>query len=44
MLKRWKASGFAGIDDTLLHNEKTAIWFGDAKRFVSGITADVQAL
>ena len=44
VLKRSMASGFAGIDNPLFYDEKTAMLFGDAKASVSDITAEVQAL
>jgi H+-translocating NAD(P) transhydrogenase subunit beta len=44
VLKRSMASGFAGIDNPLFYDEKTAMLFGDAKASVSEITGEVQAL
>jgi H+-translocating NAD(P) transhydrogenase subunit beta len=44
VLKRSMASGFAGIDNPLVYDEKTAMLFGDAKASVSEITGEVQAL
>jgi len=44
VLKRSMASGFAGIDNPLFYNEKTAMLFGDAKASVSEIAAEVQQL
>jgi NAD(P) transhydrogenase subunit beta len=44
VLKRSMASGFAGIDNPLFYEPKTAMLFGDAKASVSEITAEVQAL
>jgi H+-translocating NAD(P) transhydrogenase subunit beta len=44
VLKRSMASGFAGIDNPLFYEPKTALLFGDAKTSVSEITAEVQAL
>jgi proton-translocating NAD(P)+ transhydrogenase subunit beta len=44
VLKRSMASGFAGIDNPLFYEPKTAMLFGDAKSSVSDITAEVQAL
>jgi NAD(P) transhydrogenase subunit beta len=44
VLKRSMASGFAGIDNPLFYDPKTALLFGDAKQSVSEITAEVQAL
>jgi H+-translocating NAD(P) transhydrogenase subunit beta len=44
VLKRSMASGFAGIDNPLFYDPKTALLFGDAKQSVSEITAEVQSL
>ena len=44
VLKRSMASGFAGIDNPLFYEPKTAMLFGDAKSSVSEITSEVQAL
>ncbi len=44
VLKRSMASGFAGIDNPLFYEPKTALLFGDAKQSVSDITSEVQAL
>ncbi|HEY1509233.1 MAG TPA: NAD(P)(+) transhydrogenase (Re/Si-specific) subunit beta [Solirubrobacteraceae bacterium] len=44
VLKRSMASGFAGIDNPLFYDPKTALLFGDAKQSVSEITSEVQAL
>jgi NAD(P) transhydrogenase subunit beta len=44
VLKRSMASGFAGIDNPLFYEPKTAMLFGDAKTSVSEVTAEVQAL
>jgi NAD(P) transhydrogenase subunit beta len=44
VLKRSMASGFAGIDNPLFYDPKTALLFGDAKKSVSKITAEVGAL
>jgi NAD(P) transhydrogenase subunit beta len=44
VLKRSMASGFAGIDNPLFYDPKTSLLFGDAKKSVSEITAEVQAL
>src|ERR1700746_2303482 len=44
VLKRSMASGFAGIDNPLFYEPKTAMLFGDAKQSVSEVTSEVQAL
>ncbi len=44
VLKRSMASGFAGIDNPLFYEPKTAMLFGDAKGSVSEITSEVQGL
>jgi NAD(P) transhydrogenase subunit beta len=44
VLKRSMASGFAGIDNPLFYDPKTALLFGDAKQSVSDITSEVTAL
>jgi NAD(P) transhydrogenase subunit beta len=44
VLKRSMASGFAGIDNPLFYDPKTAMLFGDAKQSVSEITSEVQSL
>ncbi len=44
VLKRSMASGFAGIDNPLFYEPKTAMLFGDAKQSVSDVTSEVKAL
>ena len=44
VLKRSMSSGFAGIDNPLFYDPKTAMLFGDAKTSVSDIVSEVQAL
>jgi H+-translocating NAD(P) transhydrogenase subunit beta len=44
VLKRSMNSGFAGIDNPLFYNEKTALLFGDAKASVGEVISEVQAL
>ena len=44
VLKRSMNSGFAGIDNPLFYDPKTAMLFGDAKASVSDITTEINAL
>jgi NAD(P) transhydrogenase subunit beta len=44
VLKRSMNSGFAGIDNPLFYDPKTAMLFGDAKTSVSEILSEVNAL
>jgi NAD(P) transhydrogenase subunit beta len=44
VLKRSMNSGFAGIDNPLFYNEKTAMLFGDAKASVNDITEELKSL
>jgi NAD(P) transhydrogenase subunit beta len=44
VLKRSMGSGFAGIDNPLFYDPKTAMLFGDAKASVSDITSEINAL
>src|SRR3954463_4972701 len=44
VLKRSMSSGFAGIDNPLFYDEKTAMLFGDAKSSVGEVLAEVQEL
>ncbi len=44
VLKRSMASGFAGIDNPLFYDPKTAMLFGDAKASVSALVSEVDEL
>ncbi len=44
ILKRSMASGFAGIDNPLFYDAKTSMLFGDAKKSVSELVTEVEAL
>ena len=44
VLKRSMSSGFAGIDNPLFYDPKTAMLFGDAKASVGEVLAEVQSL
>jgi NAD(P) transhydrogenase subunit beta len=44
VLKRSMNSGFAGIDNPLFYNPKTALLFGDAKASVSDVLSEVHSL
>ena len=44
VLKRSMRSGFAGIENPLYEDPKTAMLFGDAKASVDGLVAAVKAL
>ncbi|ASR34805.1 NAD(P) transhydrogenase subunit beta [Prauserella marina] len=44
VLKRSMSSGFAGIDNALFYDPKTAMLFGDAKSSVAGIVEELKAL
>jgi NAD(P) transhydrogenase subunit beta len=44
VLKRSMNTGFAGIDNPLYYDEKTAMLFGDAKSSVEAVTSELKAL
>jgi NAD(P) transhydrogenase subunit beta len=44
VLKRSMSSGFAGIENDLFYNAKTAMLFGDAKSSVVNIAEEIKAL
>ncbi|GAC1418807.1 MAG: NAD(P)(+) transhydrogenase (Re/Si-specific) subunit beta [Candidatus Velthaea sp.] len=44
VLKRSMKSGFAGIDNPLYEDPKTAMLFGDAKKSIDAVVASVKAL
>jgi NAD(P) transhydrogenase subunit beta len=41
VLKRSMSSGFAGIDNPLFYDPKTALLFGDAKASVSEVLSEI---
>jgi H+-translocating NAD(P) transhydrogenase subunit beta len=44
VLKRSMNTGFAGIDNPLFYNENTALLFGDAKKSIQSVLAQVKEL
>jgi NAD(P) transhydrogenase subunit beta len=44
VLKRSMNTGFAGIDNPLFYNDNTSLLFGDAKKSIQEVLADVKAL
>jgi len=43
-IKRSLSPGFAGIDNPLFYDEKTALLFGDAKASVADVLSEIQTL
>jgi NAD(P) transhydrogenase subunit beta len=41
VIKRSMNPGFAGIDNELYYNEKTAMLFGDAKKMLVAVTGEI---
>jgi len=44
VLKRGKGAGFAGIENELFFNPKTAMLFGDAKASLSRLVTELKAV
>jgi H+-translocating NAD(P) transhydrogenase subunit beta len=44
VLKRSMNTGFAGIDNPLFYNENTQLLFGDAKKSIQSVLAQVKEL
>ncbi|HEX5004642.1 MAG TPA: NAD(P)(+) transhydrogenase (Re/Si-specific) subunit beta [Gemmatimonadales bacterium] len=44
VLKRGMSAGFAGIENELFYNPKTAMLFGDAKKSLTGLVSEIKAL
>ena len=44
VLKRGKVAGFAGIENELFSNPKTAMLFGDAKASLSRLVTELKAI
>ena len=44
VLKRGMSAGFAGIENDLFYNAKTAMLFGDAKQSLTKLVAEVKSL
>jgi len=44
VIKRGRGTGFAGIENDLFYNPKTRMLFGDAKKALQELTAEVKAL
>ena len=43
-MKRGMSAGFAGIENELFYNPKTAMLFGDAKKSLSALVSEVKQL
>jgi NAD(P) transhydrogenase subunit beta len=44
VLKRSMNTGFAGIDNPLFYKDNTSLLFGDAKKSIQGVVAEVKEL
>ena len=44
VFKRSMASGFAGVENMLFHDPKTRMLFGDARKSLTQLVQDVQAV
>jgi NAD(P) transhydrogenase subunit beta len=44
VMKRGMSAGFAGIENDLFYNPKTAMLFGDAKKSLTGLVSEIKAL
>lgn len=42
--KRSMSAGYAGIDNELFYNNKTSMWFGDAKKALSELASELKAI
>lgn len=42
--KRSMNAGYAGIDNDLFYNPKTSMWFGDAKKVLTELAAELKAI
>jgi NAD(P) transhydrogenase subunit beta len=44
VMKRGMSAGFAGIENELFYNPKTAMLFGDAKKSLTSLVTEIKAL
>ena len=44
MLKRSMAAGYSGVENELFYNPRTEMLFGDAKKSIETLVAEVKAL